>query len=241
MPKRLKHDISQQREEIRQYVRSFPPFEDMPAKTIDSTVDTLVNPPPSHDNVTSLTRIEPLRPGQSFTEDERAIVKAIFLEAFSEQANVTRACATAGISRETAYRWLREDEDFAAAWSVAEQHANDVLRGEAFRRAVTGVDEPIVSMGKLVRDESTGEMITVRKYSDNLLLTLMRARMPEYRDSRQVTVDSNVTVNTSHQLTIDTRGMNAEELSAIRQIAQAMKEREQARIEKTGKHDSAGE
>lgn len=234
MPKRLKPSIQEQRQAYRDNV-------------IDSSVDELdklVSPPPSLDASTSLARIDspaPRRQGQNMTDEERLQAQVTFLEEFAKQANVTKACEIAGIHRSLVYQWLQADENFMLGWAESEQRANDVLRAEAYRRAVDGTEEPIVSMGKVVRDETTGSMLTVKKYDTPLLLTLMRARMPEYRDSRQVTVDSTVNVNTSHQLTIDTRGMSAEELAAIRQIAQAMKEREQARIEKTGKHDSAGE
>jgi len=166
------------------------------------------------------------------TDEERMIAKTVFLEEFSKQANVTTACSVAGIARSLVYLWLDQDSDFALSWNTAEQQANDVLRRAAYDRGVTGVSEPVVSMGKLVRDETTGEPLTVKKYSDVILLTLMRARMPEYRDSKQLSIEQNTNIHmTQHSLTLDLRGMNAEELAQVRAIADGMKHREQARLE----------
>jgi len=71
----------------------------------------------------------------------------------------------------------------AFAWqasppSEAEQIATDALELEARRRAVEGVAKPLVSMGKLVRDDD-GKVIEVRDYSDHLMLALLRGHRPE--------------------------------------------------------------
>ena len=174
------------------------------------------------------------RQGERINDPEqRAKIQATFLDVFSQRANVSDAAAAAGIDRTMVYYWLKHDENFAAGWNDAQEIANDVLRRESWRRAVDGTSEPIVSMGKLVRDE-TGEPLTVQKYDTPLLMMLMRARMPEYRDTKNIDMQQTLNVNTSHTLTLDTRGMSAEELSQLRQLAEGIKSREQARIEKTG-------
>jgi hypothetical protein len=43
------------------------------------------------------------------------------------------------------------------------------------------VQEPLVSAGKLVRDDD-GQPITVRRYSDNVLLALLKAHRPPRRE-----------------------------------------------------------
>jgi hypothetical protein len=63
----------------------------------------------------------------------------------------------------------------------AEEIAVDRLADEARRRALEGVLEPLVSAGKLVRDDE-GKPISVRRYSDNLLLTLLKAHRPPRRE-----------------------------------------------------------
>jgi hypothetical protein len=57
----------------------------------------------------------------------------------------------------------------------------DRLEEEARRRAVKGVPEPLVSGGKIIRDDD-GQPIAIRRYSDNLLLALLRARRPPRRE-----------------------------------------------------------
>jgi hypothetical protein len=100
-----------------------------------------------------------------------------FLKALSETGSVRAAAALAGTSRTRVYELRKTDPAFANAWEEAEEIAADRLEEEARRRAVEGVPEPLVSAGKLVRDDD-GQPITVRRYSDNLLLALIKARRP---------------------------------------------------------------
>jgi hypothetical protein len=98
-----------------------------------------------------------------------------FLKALADTGNVTAAVAAAGTSRTRVYELRKTDIAFAAAWDEAEEIATDRLEDEARRRAIEGVAEPLVSAGKLVRGDD-GQPITVRRYSDNLLLALLKAR-----------------------------------------------------------------
>jgi hypothetical protein len=81
----------------------------------------------------------------------------------------------AGTSRTRVYELRKTDTSIAAAWDEAEDIATDRLEDEARRRAIEGISEPLVSAGKLVRGDD-GQPITVRRYSDNLLLVLLKAR-----------------------------------------------------------------
>lgn len=186
--------------------------------------DIVVDSSPQHSNTPThfLHNEDIRRQGERIDDPElRATIQITFLEEFSRRANVTDSCLVAGIDRSTVYYWLKHDPDFASAWSIAEEQANDVLRRESWRRAVDGTSEPVVSMGKLVQDED-GNPLTVQKYDTPLLIMLMRARMPEYRDSKNIDVTQTTTINTSHQLTIDTRNMSIEDLQALRAIAERM-------------------
>jgi hypothetical protein len=104
-----------------------------------------------------------------------------FLEALANTGNVTAATAAAGTSRTRVYELRKADPAFASAWEEAEEIAIDKLEEEARRRAVDGVAEPLVSAGKLVRDDD-GQPIAVRRYSDNLLLALLKAHRPPRRE-----------------------------------------------------------
>lgn len=107
----------------------------------------------------------------------KAISQALFLESFAKSGNVRLAAGAAGISRRTHYKWLSLSEsDYAVAFKDAEDEAIDVLESEACRRAVEGVEEPV----GWYKGEPGG---FVRRYSDNLLMFLLKARRPEmYRE-----------------------------------------------------------
>jgi hypothetical protein len=104
-----------------------------------------------------------------------------FLRAVADTGSVTAAVAVAGTSRSRVYELRRSDSEFAAAWDEAEEIAADRLEDEARRRAVEGVPEPLVSGGKIVRDDD-GQPITIRRHSDPLLLALLRAHRPPRRE-----------------------------------------------------------
>jgi hypothetical protein len=104
-----------------------------------------------------------------------------FLRALADTGSVAAAVGVAGTSRTRVYELRKADPEFASAWEEAEEIATDRLEDEARRRAVEGVAEPLVSAGKLVRDDD-GQPIAVRRYSDNLLLALLKARRPPRRE-----------------------------------------------------------
>ena len=104
-----------------------------------------------------------------------------FLNVLANTGNVTAAVAAAGTSRTRVYELRKTDAAFAAAWDEAEDIATDRLEDEARRRAVEGVAEPLVSAGKLVRGDD-GQPITVQRYSDKLLLELLKAHRPPQRE-----------------------------------------------------------
>ena len=77
------------------------------------------------------------------------------------------------IERETSSATFRAD------WDEALEEARELLEAEARRRAAIGVDEPVFYKGKVVGH--------IRKYSDNLLMFLLKAHWPEkFRDNYAV-------------------------------------------------------
>lgn len=86
------------------------------------------------------------------------------------------ACSAAGVGRATAYEHKAADPEFAAAWEDAIEEAVEALETEARRRAIEGVEQPIVSGGEIIA--------TVQRYSDTLTIFLLKAHRPErYRDN----------------------------------------------------------
>lgn len=108
-----------------------------------------------------------------------------FLAALADTGIVSAAVAIAGTSRTRVYELRKHDSGFSCAWDEAEEQAADALEAEAWRRAVNGAPEPIVSNGKVVRDDD-GRPLAIRRYSDNLLLALLKARRPEKFKDRAV-------------------------------------------------------
>jgi len=112
-----------------------------------------------------------------------------FLEMFAETGNVSVSAEAAGISRSGVYVHRGSDDAFAKAWEEAAQVAADKLEAEAWRRGVDGVAEPLVSAGRLVCGED-GKPLFIQRYSDQLLVTLLRAHRPEkFRDRTSVELD----------------------------------------------------
>ena len=97
--------------------------------------------------------------------------RAEFVAALRGGQSVSDACQAAGIARQRVYEWREDDSDFAAEWNVALDEGTDALEDEAKRRAVDGVDEPVFYQGK--------EIAKVKKYSDTLLMFLLKGRRPD--------------------------------------------------------------
>ena len=108
---------------------------------------------------------------------------AAFLEALASGLSVSGACKAAQVPRQTAYDWRNADEAFAAAWDEAIGHGTEALEDEARRRAVEGVVREHTHYHQGMRVGTDIET----KYSDTLLIFLLKARNPEkYRDNSKV-------------------------------------------------------
>lgn len=106
--------------------------------------------------------------------------KKAFLAAFRETGNVRQACDAADVARSSHYRWLDQDPEYREAFDLAREDAADILEAEAKRRAVDGVEE----LTGWYKGEAGG---VVRKYSDTLLIFLLKGLRPEvYRERMEV-------------------------------------------------------
>jgi hypothetical protein len=184
------------------------------------------------------------RKGQRMKAQQRIRAQAIFLAVYEHTANIVTAAEQAEIDRTLVYYWQEHDEQFSFAFHLADKAANARIDAEIKRRAIEGVEEPIVSMGQIayeyepiLDDEGNqkfdkrgkpmfkrGRMLTVRKYSDTLLMFYAKKRMPEYRDKSQLDVTANVTQ--SGHITIDTKQLSDEQLALLKSIALEQKARE---------------
>lgn len=99
-----------------------------------------------------------------------------FIQCLSETGNVSAACRKAKTTRQNAYFARDTDEVFRAAWEEALVISVEALELEARRRAESGYLDPVFHQGVKVG--------TLHKYSDTLLIFLLKAHKPDmYRDN----------------------------------------------------------
>jgi hypothetical protein len=104
-----------------------------------------------------------------------------FLVAFEAHVTVSEACAVAEVSRSNVYSERARSPEFAAAWDDVEERSTEGMEAEARRRAVEGWIERGIFDGE---GEQVGE---VRKFSDTLLIFLLKARRPKvYRENKSI-------------------------------------------------------
>lgn len=113
-----------------------------------------------------------------------------FCEALARCGNITEAARVVGVSRPTLYDYRKADAEFAAEWDRAVELGADALEDEARRRAYDGVDELLTCSRGLIHHDD-GSLAMVRKYSDTLLIFLLKGAKPErYRDNVHVSSQS---------------------------------------------------
>lgn len=174
------------------------------------------------------------RQGQRLTSEQRLKAQAMFLAAYEQTANILTAAEQAEIDRTLVYYWQEHDEQFSLAFNLADRSANARIEAEIRRRAIEGIEEPVISQGQpayeyepVLDDEGNqkkdskgkpmwrrGRMITTRKYSDTLLIFYAKRRMPEYRDKHQVDVNN-------HSFTRDTQELHDAIVSALADYPEA--------------------
>lgn len=82
-----------------------------------------------------------------------SLKKEMFLAAFSQFANVTQACETAGVCSSYMYSLKESDPEFAERWEQARKEAIDRMVQETSRRAFLGV--------RRLKFTGRGQLITI--------------------------------------------------------------------------------
>ena len=101
--------------------------------------------------------------------------KLSFLEHYERLCVIGKAAEAAGITRQTVYDWIRASEVFKTAYEGAKRGVVEKLEAEAIRRAYQGWEEPVFYKGQ--------QQGLIRKYSDTLLIFLLKGAAPEkYRE-----------------------------------------------------------
>jgi hypothetical protein len=104
--------------------------------------------------------------------------KLLFLEALARTGNSAIAATEASVDHDGMLALRKTNREFAAEWRTAERWFEEGLDHELFERAMIGFQDPVVSGGELLRDQ-TGRPVAVNRRSDQLLLALLRARRPD--------------------------------------------------------------
>ncbi|MGH7117983.1 MAG: hypothetical protein ACREFP_03150 [Acetobacteraceae bacterium] len=143
--------------------------------------------------------------------------KQRYLVTLRETCSISAAIAASGRSRWGTRSWIRDDPAFAEDEMKAREEVIARLEKEAVRRAVEGVERPVVSAGKIVTTE--------RVYSDPLLKTLLAAADPERfsRSGGGVAVQVNIGPDKPYTLRFegDGRGPFGNVIDAEEKISEA--------------------
>jgi hypothetical protein len=103
-----------------------------------------------------------------------------FLLHFANTAHVTNSVRHAGVSVVTVWRWRHESEVFAKWYGELHALGVGVLEEEAKRRAFEGIVKPVYQKGVRVG--------SVREYSDQLAMFLLKAYDAKFKESTTVNV-----------------------------------------------------
>lgn len=115
------------------------------------------------------------------TDKLKKAQKKRVIEKYKETGQVVTACAAVKLSRITFYDWLKRDPKFKEDFDNANFEVVGLMEDEAKRRGMEGIDEPVFHRG-----EQCG---VIRRYSDQLLITLLKAHAPEkYRNNVQADI-----------------------------------------------------
>ncbi len=101
-----------------------------------------------------------------------------FIKALELAGRVDLACKAAAAARGWVYEWRDKDPDFNDNWQRSLSIGKEILKDEAYRRAHDGVSEPRFHQGEICGH--------VQKYSDTLLMFLIKQSDPSYREHFQI-------------------------------------------------------
>lgn len=116
------------------------------------------------------------------------------------------ACRRTGVSIMFVNQWRRDDKDVNEKLAEAERVGTQGLVSEAIRRAVHGTDKGIYYKGVQVDTE--------KQYSDTLLTTLLKAKVPEFGKDAEGGGGTHVHVNIANVMP---RAENYEQWLAMKQ------------------------
>jgi hypothetical protein len=125
-------------------------------------------------------------------------VQRNFLTSYELHGSITAAADEAGSQRTLHYRWL-DNPEYKAAFEQAEENACQAVDREIRRRAVEGIEEPVVYQGRIsyervrVGKKYVKKPVTINRKSDILLMFYAKSKRPNvYRDNAKVELELSV-------------------------------------------------
>lgn len=115
-------------------------------------------------------------------------LQAEFLYVFERIGFIQTSCDIVGVNPMSVRNTRINNPIFAALFEEAFQRYNDGIVKEVHRRAVEGIERPMIYDGKLVKDED-GVVVRERHYSDQLLMKLWQYRDPAAMDKTLVSIE----------------------------------------------------
>ncbi len=171
-------------------------------------------------------------PSEKIREEQRAQKKERFLESISRSNIVTASCESAGISRDTFYRWVAEGFITQVELDEARGRFHDLIRGELIKRGFIGIPKMVIQNGKVVTDED-GKPLQQYFPDTKVLLELARKHLPEwanfrFEDEPEREIDG---IPEKYCIQFDIRKLNKEQVAALKQIAEDLYDSEHGIID----------
>jgi hypothetical protein len=130
-----------------------------------------------------------------------------FLDEYRKCGNIVLSAKRSKVGPTKHYDWL-DDAEYESQFAVAQEEAVQHLEAEVYRRGVEGVNEPVWYQGQRCG--------VVRKYSDTLLIFLLKGTQPEkYAQFINTNIQGKVTLSRGPDLA----QLSDEQFSILKQLA----------------------
>ncbi len=138
-------------------------------------------------------------------------IKDLFLETYIATGRFVHSCQCADIASNTVRKYIKEIPEFAEEYEQAKLQHAELIYSRMMDRGVKGFEKPLSAKGKL-----TGDVIV--EVSDNVLLAMARAKIPEFADKRTVQQTTKVEGYVVHEHQINLEGLSRDKREQMRQF-----------------------
>lgn len=143
-------------------------------------------------------------------------LRRVFLQQVAKYGNKTAAAAFIRLSVYQVDEYRREHPEFEVEERRALGLHQRTIEEAIHKRGVEGWDEP--------RFNQSGQVGTIRRYSDPLLIAYARRHIPEYREGDVTTSNVNGVVEHKHSLNLD--ALTEQQRGALRLLLEAPEQEE---------------